>query len=68
MEPALAGDILSEQVADLNVKFRMGKIESDIDAKQGRISIEKHLLDFAGITRDIVAVRAGRYFRLMPKV
>ena len=68
VEPALSGDILSEETADLNVQFRMGKTSSDIDAKQGRISIEKHLLDWSGITRDVVAVRAGRYFRLMPKV
>jgi MraZ protein len=29
------------------------------------VSIEQHLLDYAGIDRDIVAVRAGEYFRLM---
>jgi DNA-binding transcriptional regulator/RsmH inhibitor MraZ len=42
------------------------KIESVIDQKQGRITLEQHLLDFAGIERDIVAVRAGKYWRLMP--
>lgn len=68
VEPALAGDILSEEIANLNVQFRMGKTQSDVDAKQGRISIEQHLLDWAGIDREVVAVRAGRYFRLMPKV
>ena len=65
VEPALSGDILDERTADLNVQFRMGKTESVIDAKQGRITLEQHLLDFAGIDRDIVAVRAGRYWRLM---
>ena len=64
VEPALTGDILDERVADLNVQFRMGKIDGEIDAKQGRITLEQHLLDFAGIDRDIVAVRAGRYWRL----
>jgi MraZ protein len=67
MEPALKGDILDERTADLNVKFRMGKIECDIDAKQGRITIEQHLLDHAGIGRDIVAVRAGHYWRLQAR-
>ncbi|HSE29829.1 MAG TPA: hypothetical protein VLA77_04570 [Candidatus Saccharimonadales bacterium] len=67
VEPALNGDILDQKVADLNVQFRMGKTSADLDAKQGRISIEQHLLDFSGITRDVVAVRAGRYWRLMAK-
>ncbi len=65
VEPALRGSILDEEVADLNVKFRRGKTGSDLDDKQGRVKIEQHLLDYAGITRDIVAVRAGQYWRLM---
>jgi MraZ protein len=67
VEPALTGNILDEQTADLNVRFRMGKVSSEIDAKQGRITLEQHLLDFAGIDREVVAVRAGRYWRLMRK-
>lgn len=67
VEPALQGDILDQRVADLNVQFRMGKTEAAPDTKQGRISIEQHLLDFAGITREVVAVRAGRYWRLTAK-
>lgn len=67
VEPELSGNILDEATADLNVRFRMGKVESLIDAKQGRITLEQHLLDFAGIDRDIVAVRAGRYWRLTRK-
>lgn len=67
VEPELAGNILDERTADLNVQFRMGKTESAIDAKQGRITLEQHLLDYAGIDRDVVAVRAGRYWRLMSK-
>lgn len=64
VEPQLQGSILDEKVADLNVQFRTGKTESELDQKQGRVTLEQHLLDFAGIDRDIVAVRAGRYFRL----
>jgi MraZ protein len=67
VEPALQGDILDEPTADLNVRFRMGKIESEMDAKQGRITLEQHLLDYAGIGRDVVAVRAGRYWRLQAR-
>jgi MraZ protein len=67
VEPALQGNILDEATADLNVQFRMGKSESEIDAKQGRFTIEQQLLDYAGIDRDLQAVRAGRYWRLMAK-
>src|ERR1700679_1072144 len=49
VENQLAGDILDERIADLNVQFRTGKVESTIDDKQGRIMLEQHLLDYAGI-------------------
>lgn len=65
VEPKLAGDILDERIADLNVRFRMGKIEQSPDGKQGRITIEQHLLDYAAIGRDVVAVGVGQYWRLM---
>lgn len=64
VEPKLQGNILDEQTADLNVQFRMGKTDALLDEKQGRVTIEQHLLDYAGIGKDIVAVRAGRYWRL----
>jgi len=67
VEPALStGGILDEKTADVNVQFRRGKTEADLDQKQGRVTIEQHLLDFASITREIVAVRAGAYWRLLP--
>lgn len=65
VEPLLKGSILDEQIADLNVQFRMGKLDTAIDTKQGRITIEQHLLDYAGIDRDVAAVRVGKYWRLM---
>lgn len=65
VEPALTGSILDENVADLNVRFRRGKTSAELDQKQGRVTVEQHLLDYAGITRDVVAVRAGAYWRLM---
>ena len=67
VEPELNGYILDEKVADLNVQFRSGKTSADLDEKQGRVTLEQHLIDFAGITKEVVAVRAGAYWRLMPK-
>ena len=67
VEPELQGNILDEKTADLNVQFRMGKVESHIDGKQGRITLEQHHLDWSGIKKDVVAVRAGRYWRLSAK-
>jgi MraZ protein len=67
VEPHLIGNILDEQTADLNIQFRTGKSEGQIDLKQGRFSIEQHLLDHAEIDRDVVAIRAGKYWRLVAK-
>ncbi len=67
VEPKLKGNILDERTADLNVQFRMGRVESVIDAKQGRVTLEQHHLDYAHMTRDVVAVRAGRYWRVQAK-
>ena len=65
VEPRLAGDILDERIADLNVQFRMGKIEQRIDDKQGRMTLDQHLLNYAGLNRDIVAIGGGQYWRLV---
>jgi len=67
IEQALVGDILDEKIADLNVQFRMGKIDVRPDSKQGRITLEQHLLDYAGIDRELVVVRAGKYWRILSK-
>lgn len=68
VEPRLEGDILDERIADLNVQFRTGKIESLIDDKQGRITLEQHLLDYADIDREIVCIGVGqRYWRIVAK-
>ncbi|AHB42469.1 hypothetical protein RAAC3_TM7C00001G0623 [Candidatus Saccharibacteria bacterium RAAC3_TM7_1] len=64
VEPALKGSILDETVADLNVRFRYGKTEAELDEKQGRVTLEQHLLEYAGITRSVSAIRAGAYWRL----
>lgn len=65
VEPELAGNILDERTADINVRFRRGKTSASLDVKQGRVTIEQHLLDFAGIDRELIAVRAGVYWRVM---
>jgi DNA-binding transcriptional regulator/RsmH inhibitor MraZ len=67
MEPALKGDILDERIGDLNVQFRTGKTTEALDAKQGRVGLAQHHLEYAGITKDVVAVRAGEYWRLSAK-
>jgi MraZ protein len=67
VEPQLKGNILDEHTADLNVQFRMGRVEAVIDGKQGRITLEQHHLDYAGIDREVIAVRAGRYWRIQAK-
>jgi MraZ protein len=68
VEPALSGSnsIFDEKIADLNVRFRRGKTEAELDQKQGRITIEQHLLDYAGIDRELIAIRVGAYWRIMP--
>mgnify|MGYP001195773634 CR=1 FL=1 len=65
VEPELKGSILDERIADLNVRFRRGKTDAQLDIKQGRVTLEQHLLDYAGIDRELVAVRAGAYWRIM---
>ena len=65
VESALGGSILDEKIADLNVRFRRGKTEAELDQKQGRVTVEQHLLDYAGISREVVAVRAGAYWRIL---
>lgn len=64
VESRLKGDILDERVADLNVRFRMGKKEVVPDIKQGRITLDSSLLKLAEIGQDVVAVRVGQYWRL----
>ncbi len=64
IEPLLEGNMLDEKIADLNVQFRMGKEESVIDQKQGRITLEQHLLDYAGISHEVTAIRVGKYWRI----
>ena len=65
VESALSGDILDENIADLNVRFRSGKTEAELDQEQGRVTIEQHLLDYAGIDRDVAAIRVGAYWRIV---
>lgn len=65
VEPRLQGDLLDERIADLNIRFRTGKVEAELDSKQGRVMLEQDLLDYAGIGTDVVAVSAGQYWRLM---
>jgi MraZ protein len=67
VEPELKGSILDERVADLNVQFRSGKTSAALDEKQGRVTLEQHLIEHAGIDKEVVAVRAGEYWRIQSK-
>ena len=67
LEPELKGSILDERVADLNVQFRAGKTAASMDEKQGRVTLEQHLLEHAGIEKELFAVRAGDYWRIVAK-
>lgn len=64
VEPELQGHILDEKVADLNVRLRRGKTEASMDEKQGRVLLEQHLLDYAGIDHEVEATRSGKFWRL----
>ena len=66
VEPSLGGNIFDERIADLTVRFRRGKTEAELDQKQGRVTIEQHLLDYAGIDKQLVAIRVGVYWRIIP--
>ncbi len=66
VEPKLGSSIFDERIADLTVRFRRGKTEAELDQKQGRVTVEQHLLDYAGISRGLIAVRVGTYWRIMP--
>lgn len=71
VESALQGDIISEENFKLNRQLRRGKTTSKLDAKQGRVTLEQHLLDYAGITKEVIATRisskAGFYWALEAK-
>ncbi|MDR1300096.1 MAG: hypothetical protein LBK50_00080 [Candidatus Nomurabacteria bacterium] len=62
----VSDDIFDEEVAERNVKLRMGKLDAVLDDKQGRVTLSQSLLNFAGITREVKAVRVGdrTYFRI----
>ncbi len=65
VEPQLGGNIFDERIADLTVRFRRGKTEAELDQKQGRVTVEQHLLDYARIDKQLVAIRVGVYWRVM---
>jgi DNA-binding transcriptional regulator/RsmH inhibitor MraZ len=67
MEIALSGDILDESIADLNVKFRIGKSTSKLDSKQGRVTLEAHQMALLTNARTVAMVRAGKYWRIVAK-
>lgn len=72
VERELAGfSIISEEGAKLNRQLRAGKTLASLDTKQGRVTIEQHLLDWAGIKKDLTATRIastdGSYWAIEAK-
>lgn len=71
VEHALQGDIISQENFALNRQLRRGKTTAKLDAKQGRITLDQHLIDYAGISKEVVATRissnAGFYWALEAK-
>jgi division/cell wall cluster transcriptional repressor MraZ len=47
----------NQEIARLNIKLRMGKLDSALDGKQGRVTLTQELLNYAGITHEVKAVR-----------
>ncbi len=62
--------ILDEELADLADQFLDGAQIAQLDAKQGRITIDPHLLEYAGfdrnkeVTATRIPTRTGSYWRL----
>ena len=62
--------MLDEELADLADRFYEGQAATTLDRKQGRITIDQHLLEYAGFDRNkaVVATRmpgqGASYWRL----
>jgi len=57
IEPALEGDFRDAESFRLNRQIQSGQSIMQMDAKQGRITIEQRFLDYAGITKTVNAFR-----------
>lgn len=76
MQTALAGAwlaegtkpaVINQELADLADQFLEGMVEATLDAKQGRITLEPELLEYAGLASggEVAATRMpGGYWRL----
>lgn len=67
VEPAMHAGIFDVAAADRAAKIRNGKTPLELDKKQGRLTLKKHLLEYAGIKKEVAAVRVGSYWRLTAK-
>jgi MraZ protein len=48
---------LDEEIREINLKLRRGLSKQEMDAKQGRVVLENHLLKHAGIQTTVSATR-----------
>lgn len=65
VEPALRGSIIDENIANLNVKLRRGKVNITLDQKQNRLTLTPELLSYASLKKEVSIVRAGEYWRIV---
>jgi MraZ protein len=57
IEPALEGDFRDVESFRLNRQIQSGQSVMQMDAKQGRVTIEQRFKEYAGITKGINAFR-----------
>lgn len=57
IEPALEGDFRDVESFRLNRQIQSGQSRVQLDAKQGRVTIEQRFKDYAGIAKGLNAFR-----------
>lgn len=67
VEPTLTAGVWDEANADRIATIQKGRCDAELDKKQGRLTIKKHLLEYAGIGKEVVGIKVGRYWRLVAK-
>lgn len=67
VEPAIYAGALDEATADKAAQLNKGKTDQELDRKQGRLLLKKHLLEWAGINKEVCCTRVGFYWRIEAK-
>lgn len=67
VQPFLSVDVFDEDAADLAEHLNQGKTDMELDKKQGRLTLKKHLKEYAEIGKEVVVINVGRYWRIIAK-